>query len=100
MLPADDRMSGILDHLIENEERKFLERAPEATRLDTVARKSLAGGVTSSWQISRPQPIWIDRGLGSRVWDVDGNEYVDMHGGYGAMLAGHAHPAVVAAVSE
>jgi glutamate-1-semialdehyde 2,1-aminomutase len=100
MLPADDRMSGILDRLIENEERKFLERAPEATRLDTVARKFLAGGVTSSWQISRPQPIWIDRGLGSRVWDVDGNEYVDLHGGYGAMLAGHAHPAVVAAVSE
>jgi glutamate-1-semialdehyde 2,1-aminomutase len=61
---------------------------------------SLAGGVTSSWQISDPQPIWIDRGLGSRVWDVDGNEYVDLHGGYGAMLAGHAHPAVVAAVTE
>ena len=86
--------------LIETEERKFLERAPEATRIDSVARKSLAGGVTSSWQISRPQPIWIDRGLGSRVWDVDGNEYVDLHGGYGAMLAGHAHPAVVAAVTE
>ncbi len=100
MLPADDRMSGMLDRLIDTEERKFLERAPEATRLDSVARKSLAGGVTSSWQISRPQPIWIDRGLGSRVWDVDGNEYVDMHGGYGAMLAGHAHPAIVAAVSE
>lgn len=61
---------------------------------------SLAGGVTSNWQISDPQPIWVDRGLGSRVWDVDGNEYVDLHGGYGAMLAGHAHPAVVAAVSD
>jgi glutamate-1-semialdehyde 2,1-aminomutase len=64
------------------------------------ANRSLAGGVTSSWQISEPQPIWIDRGQGSRVWDVDGNEYVDLHGGYGAMLAGHAHPAIVAAVSE
>ena len=100
MLAAEDRMSTILDDLIEVEERTFIERAPEATRLDSVARRSLAGGVTSSWQISRPQPIWIDRGLGSRVWDVDGNEYVDFHGGYGAMLAGHAHPAVVAAVSE
>lgn len=100
MLAAEDRMSTILDDLIEKEERTFIERAPEATRLDTVARGSLAGGVTSSWQISRPQPIWIDRGLGSRVWDVDGNEYVDFHGGYGAMLAGHANPAVVAAVSE
>jgi glutamate-1-semialdehyde 2,1-aminomutase len=64
------------------------------------ASRSLAGGVTSSWQISEPQPVWIDRGQGSRVWDVDGNEYVDLHGGYGVMLAGHAHPAVVAAVSD
>jgi glutamate-1-semialdehyde 2,1-aminomutase len=56
--------------------------------------------VTSSWQITRPQPIWIDRGLGSKVYDVDGNEYVDLHGGYGVMLVGHAHPRVVGAVSD
>jgi glutamate-1-semialdehyde 2,1-aminomutase len=99
MLPSADQ-SSILDELIEQEEQKFLGRAPEATRLAMRATQSLAGGVTSSWQISRPQPIWIDRGLGSRVWDVDGNEYVDLHGGYGAMLAGHAHPAVVEAVRE
>ncbi len=99
MLPATDQ-SSILDELIEQEEQKFLGRAPEATRLAMRADKSLAGGVTSSWQISRPQPIWIDRGKGSRVWDVDGNEYVDLHGGYGAMLAGHAHPAVVEAVRD
>jgi glutamate-1-semialdehyde 2,1-aminomutase len=64
------------------------------------AGRSLAGGVTSSWQISDPQPIWIERGEGSRVWDVDGHEYVDLHGGYGVMLSGHAHPAIVAAVSD
>src|SRR3990170_2866782 len=44
MLAAEDRMSTILDDLIEEEERTFLERAPEATRLDLVARRSLAGG--------------------------------------------------------
>lgn len=99
MLPAKDH-SSILDDLIAEEESRFMGRAPEATKLATRAQKSLAGGVTSSWQISRPQPIWIDRGLGSKVWDVDGNEYVDLHGGYGAMLAGHAHPAVVSAVRE
>jgi glutamate-1-semialdehyde 2,1-aminomutase len=89
-----------LDDLIESEQRTFLERAPKATEMGSRADRSLAGGVTSSWQISDPQPIWIDRGVGSRVWDVDGNEYVDLHGGYGVMLAGHAHPAVVSAVSE
>src|SRR5918994_953184 len=62
--------------------------------------RSLAGGVTSSWQISRPQAVWISHGLGSRVWDADGNEYVDLHGGYGVMAVGHAHPAVGAAVRD
>ena len=62
------------------------------------ARRSLAGGVTSSWQITAPQPVWLSHGSGSKVYDVDGNEYVDLHGGYGAALAGHAHPAIVADV--
>ena len=62
------------------------------------ARRSLAGGVTSSWQITVPQPVWLSHGKGSKIYDVDGNEYVDLHGGYGAALAGHAHPAIVEAV--
>ena len=89
-----------LDAIIATEERSFLERASLASGYVRRAERSLAGGVTSSWQISEPQPIWIDRGQGSRVWDVDGNELIDYHGGYGAMLAGHAHPAVVTAVRE
>ena len=58
----------------------------------------LAGGVTSNWQITQPQPVWLSHGAGGKVYDVDGNEYVDLHGGYGAALAGHAHPAIVRAV--
>jgi glutamate-1-semialdehyde 2,1-aminomutase len=90
----------VLDGLIAEQEAEFLVRRPLAAEWADRARRSLAGGVTSSWQISRPEPIWISHGRGSRVVDVDGNEYVDLHGGYGAMLAGHAHPAVVAAVQE
>ncbi|HET9261219.1 MAG TPA: aspartate aminotransferase family protein [Acidimicrobiia bacterium] len=100
MLPSVDQSSTMLDRLIQDEEARFLERSPEAAIYAEKAKKVLPGGVTSSWQISRPQPIWIEEGRGSRVRDVDGNEYVDYHGGYGAMLAGHAHPAVVAAVTE
>jgi glutamate-1-semialdehyde 2,1-aminomutase len=44
--------------------------------------------------------VFIDRGVGSKIYDVDGNEYVDLHGGYGAGLAGHAHPAIVEAVTR
>lgn len=99
MLPAGDRVS-LLDDLIREEESRFLERAPKGGVYAEMAGNYLPGGVTSSWQISRPRPIWIEEGRGSKVWDVDGNQYVDYHGGYGAMLAGHAHPAIVRAVSE
>jgi glutamate-1-semialdehyde 2,1-aminomutase len=62
------------------------------------ARRHVAGGVASSWQASPPHAIFIDRGEGSHIWDIDGNEYVDFHLGYGAMVVGHAHPAIVEAV--
>jgi glutamate-1-semialdehyde 2,1-aminomutase len=88
-----------LEELIAREERRFLERQPRSAELLRRAGSSLAGGVTSSWQIARPQAVWLSHGAGSKVWDVDGNEYVDLHGGYGVMAVGHAHPAVVAAVS-
>jgi len=92
-------VGACLDELIAAQEGRFLERQPRSRALLERAGRSLAGGVTSSWQISRPQAVWISHGRGSRVWDADGIEYVDLHGGYGVMAVGHAHPAVVAAVS-
>jgi glutamate-1-semialdehyde 2,1-aminomutase len=89
-----------LDELIAEQERVFLARQPRSRALLERARRSLAGGVTSNWQIARPQAVWISHGHGSKIVDVDGGEYVDLHGGYGAMAVGHAHPAVVAAVRE
>src|SRR6516164_11067835 len=92
-LPAD------LTEIIAEQERIFAERQPRSREMATLAAGSLAGGVTSSWQITAPQPVWLSHGLGSKVYDVDGNEYVDLHGGYGAALAGHAHPAIQQAIA-
>ena len=39
-----------------------------------------------------PHPIFLERGSGSKVWDVDGSEYRDFHNGFGSMVQGHAHP--------
>jgi glutamate-1-semialdehyde 2,1-aminomutase len=64
------------------------------------ALASMPGGVPSSFQAAKPYPIYLERGEGSRVWDVDGNEFTDFHGGFGVGILGHAHPAIVAAVSE
>ena len=89
-----------LDQLIAAEEQVFLRRQPRSTELIARAGQHLAGGATSNWQIAEPQAVWMSHGSGSKVYDVDGNEYVDMHGGYGASIAGHAHPAIVAAVER
>jgi glutamate-1-semialdehyde 2,1-aminomutase len=89
-----------LEHLIAEQERIFLARQPRSAELLERAKRSLAGGVTSSWQIAWPGVVWLSHGRGSRVWDVDGTEYVDLHGGYGVNAVGHAHPAIVRAVQD
>jgi glutamate-1-semialdehyde 2,1-aminomutase len=89
-----------LADIIADQEAIFVKRQPNSAALASQAAGVLAGGVTSSWQITQPQPVWLSHGAGSKVYDADGNEYVDLHGGYGAALAGHAHPAIVAAVKD
>ncbi len=87
-----------IDEIIARQEEIFVARQSESRRMAGRANRALAGGVTSSWQITKPQPVWLSHGKGSKIYDVDGNEYVDLHGGYGAALAGHGHPAIVEAV--
>ena len=91
---------GRLAEIIAVQEEIFVGRQPRSGRLAGQASRYLAGGVTSSWQITVPQPVWLSHGRGSKVYDVDGNEYVDLHGGYGAALAGHAHPAIAGAIAR
>ena len=67
------------------------------------AQKYIPGGVNSpvrSFRAVGGTPAFLARGHGSRVWDVDGNEYIDYLGSWGPLVLGHAHPAVVDAVKE
>ena len=66
------------------------------------AKKSLAGGVASSTRVNRAlgHPLYIARGDGCRVWDLDGREYFDLCCSHGATLLGHGDPRVTAAVQE
>jgi len=90
--------AGRVAELIQGEEERFRRARPRSHQLWTEARQVLPRGVPSSFQDAAPQPIFVDHGKGSRVWDVDGNEYVDFHNGFGVMVVGHAHPKIVAAV--
>jgi glutamate-1-semialdehyde 2,1-aminomutase len=101
VVPADAAVPVDVAHvheIIAVQEEIFCARQQESRRFGQRAGRALAGGVTSSWQITRPQPVWLSHGKGSKIFDVDGNEYVDLHGGYGAALAGHGHPAIVEAI--
>ena len=89
-----------IDELVAAEEAQFLSRTTRSKELFDQASMVMPGGVTTSWAATRPLPVWIDRGHGSHVWDVDGNEYVDYHAGYGVNVVGHANPHVVAAVQK
>ena len=89
-----------LARLIAEQEEIFVRNRPRAAEIQRRAERHLAGGVTSSWQVAEPKPVWIERGKGSKVWDVDGHELVDLHNGYGVMAVGHAHPKIVEAVQR
>jgi glutamate-1-semialdehyde 2,1-aminomutase len=86
--------------LIERERGKLLSRTHGSQDYYERALAVMPRGVPSSFQAADPRPIYLTHGEGSRVFDVDGNEYVDFHNGFGVMCVGHAHPAIVCAVSE
>jgi glutamate-1-semialdehyde 2,1-aminomutase len=85
--------------LTAREAAKLDERTKASAAMYERARTTLSGGVASSYQARAPWPIYLERGEGSHVWDVDGNEMVDFHNGFGSMVQGHAHPAITRAVT-
>jgi glutamate-1-semialdehyde 2,1-aminomutase len=89
-----------IDRLISDEEARLEPKLRASIEYRAVAERTVAGGVASSWQAAPPHTIYVERGVGNRLWDVDGNEYLDYHLGYGAMVAGHAHPKIVEAIER
>lgn len=86
--------------LTARESARLDERTPGSSAMYERARQTLSAGVASSYQVRDPWPIYLDRGEGAYVWDVDGNRMVDFHNGFGSMVQGHAHPAISAAVTS
>jgi len=67
------------------------------------AEESLVGGVNSpvrAFQSVGGAPLIVERASGAHLWDADGREYIDFIGSWGALILGHAHPAIVAAIQE
>jgi glutamate-1-semialdehyde 2,1-aminomutase len=79
---------------------EYAGKHPQSRQLYTAAQDALPGGITHMARSFAPFPLYIDRCVGAHKWDVDGNRYIDYWMGHGAMLLGHAHPAIVDAVRE
>src|SRR5580704_745181 len=71
---------------------------PGSGRLAEKARAVLPSGLAHDSRNFDPYPIYVTRAAGPLKWDVDGNRYVDYFGGHGALLLGHNHPKVLAAI--
>jgi glutamate-1-semialdehyde 2,1-aminomutase len=88
------------EEILREELSRYRERTPRSAALYERALGTLPFGVTSSFQVGDPYPIYLTSGRGSRVTDVDGNTYTDYHNGFGTMVVGHAHPKVRAAIEK
>jgi glutamate-1-semialdehyde 2,1-aminomutase len=76
----------------------YREKTAKSAALAAEAGKVYPSGLTHDSRRLDPYGLYVDHAQGARKWDVDGNEYVDFFGGHGALLLGHNHPDITAAV--
>src|SRR5579885_1631395 len=89
-----------VQEIVAHEEAEFRKRTPRSLEIHERAKKSLPLGVSSSFQAVPPYPLFISRAEGSKIWDLDDNQYIDFHLGFGSLLVGHSHPVLVEALRD
>jgi glutamate-1-semialdehyde 2,1-aminomutase len=72
----------------------------ESAQLHARASAVSPGGVQGEGRSANPYPLFMTRAQGSRIWDVDGNEYIDFHNSFGAVLLGHNDARINGAVKR
>lgn len=97
---GDDPLSKRIADLTAAQKKKLYEKTPKSREMFDRATKILPKGVGSTYQALDPYPEYYTHGKGSKVYSVDGAEVTDFHNGYGCMVQGHAHPAIVEAVKK
>jgi glutamate-1-semialdehyde 2,1-aminomutase len=98
--PRSLRLCGSFGFNERSDEMCAVQARERTAELVRRAARVLPGASLGSFQLPLDETVVIAEGRGSRLWDVDGNEYIDYVLGSGPMLIGHAHPAVVEAVQR
>lgn len=78
----------------------YRDKTPASAALAAEAGDAFPSGITHDSRHLKPYGIYVERAQGAHKWDVDGNDYIDYFGGHGALLLGHNHPDVVAAIHQ
>jgi glutamate-1-semialdehyde 2,1-aminomutase len=91
-------MSEKMHEGLKKELATYEKRTPKSAEAHKRALQRIPLGVASNYRAYDPYPIFVKKGAGSKLWDVDGNEYIDHNLCFGALMAGHCHPAVVKAI--
>ena len=77
----------------------YRSHTPGSAALAAEAASLFPSGITHDGRALDPYGIYVARAAGAHKWDVDGNRYIDYYGGHGALILGHCHPVVTAAVA-
>jgi glutamate-1-semialdehyde 2,1-aminomutase len=81
-------------------EDEYAAARPKSRALYERAAGIMPSGAAHDGRVFTPFPFYVDHADGARKWDVDGHEYIDCWSGHGALILGHNHPAIVAAITE
>ena len=85
---------------LQKELAAYEKRTPKSAAAYKRAVERIPLGVASNYRHYEPYPLFVKDGRGSRIHDLDGNKYIDHNLCFGALMAGHGHPAVVKAVEQ
>src|SRR6201997_52879 len=93
-------MEAVMHEALRKEIETYEKRTPRSREAHKKAVERLPLGVASNYRAYYPHPIFVRDGKGGHIHDIDGNEYIDFNLCFGALMAGHCHPAVVSAVQK
>jgi glutamate-1-semialdehyde 2,1-aminomutase len=85
---------------MKNPEKEYKKRTPTSKELWQKATTLIPGGITANVKHYNPYPIFMKKANGSKLYDVDGNQYIDYCLCYGPLILGHGHPAVTEAIKK
>jgi len=95
-----DRGGGSVEKIGEREANMIRKRTKKSEAIFKEARKWMPFGVNSNYRYLDPYPLYFRKGRGTKLWDADGNEYLDFNMAFGSLGIGHSHPVLVKAMLD